>query len=136
MKLTFKKRTIYFALTYIGGRAYLAARNGVFGMLAVTAFMVNVAHAQTYQSGHITRVSYATNGVLIMLDAGPPTNCSGTPFGWMMMAPQYTAMISWVTGLWFQGTAASVQVTVYTTGIDGTGYCQINQIDTLNAGSG
>jgi hypothetical protein len=52
------------------------------------------------------------------------------------MASQYTAMISWVTGLWFQGTAASVQVTVYTTGIDGTGYCQINQIDTLNAGSG
>jgi hypothetical protein len=106
-------------------------------LLAAGMLMTSIAHAgATYQSGHITRVAYATNGVLIMLDAGPPTNCSATPYGWMMMAPQYTAMISWVTGLWFQGTAASVQVTLYTTGIDSTGYCQINQIDTLNAGSG
>jgi hypothetical protein len=106
-------------------------------LLAGGMLMTSIARAGAgYQSGHITRVSYAAGGVLIMLDTGPPTNCSGTPYGWMMIASQYTAMISWVTGLWFQGTAASVQVTVYTTGIDGTGTCQINQIDTLNAGSG
>ena len=49
------------------------------------------------QTGHITRVSYATTGVLIMLDVGPPTNFSATPYGWMMIAPQYTAMIAFVT---------------------------------------
>jgi len=90
--------------------------------------------ADTYQSGHITRVSYTTAGVLIMLDAGPPTNCSATPYGWMMIAPQYTAMSAFVTGLWFRGDAAAKQLAVYTSGIDGTGYCQINQIDTDSAG--
>jgi hypothetical protein len=118
-------------------RASLPIRRCVLGLLAMYALMLNPAHAGAgYQSGHISRVSYTTGGVLIMMDSGPPTNCSATPFGWMMIAPQYTALIAWVTGLWFQGTAASVQVTLYTAGIDGTGYCQISQIDTLSAGSG
>jgi hypothetical protein len=118
-------------------RTLIGIRKCIFGLLALSALTLSTAHAgATSESGHITRVSYTTTGVLIMLDAGPPTNCSATPYGWMMIAPQYTAMISWVTGLWFQGTATAVQVTLYATGIDGTGYCQISQIDTLNAGSG
>ena len=69
-----------------------------------------------------------------MMDTGPPTNCSATPYGWMMIAPQYTPMIAFVTGLWFRGDAAAKQLAVYTSGIDSTGYCQISQIDTEAAG--
>jgi hypothetical protein len=98
---------------------------------AVLAFSTVHADAQT---GHITRVSYTTAGVLIMMDTGPPTNCSATPYGWMMIAPQYTPMIAFVTGLWFRGDAAAKQLAVYTSGIDSTGYCQISQIDTEAAG--
>jgi hypothetical protein len=98
---------------------------------AVLAFSTVNADSQT---GHITRVSYITSGVLIMLDVGPPTNCSGTPYGWMMIAAPYTAMISFVSGLWFRGDAAAKQLAVYTSGIDGTGFCQISQIDTDAAG--
>src|ERR1700732_3990080 len=58
-------------------------------MAAVLAFAT--VHADN-QTGHITRVSYATTGVLIMLDTGPPASCSATPFGWMMIAAPYTAM--------------------------------------------
>jgi hypothetical protein len=98
---------------------------------AVLAFATVHADSQT---GHITRVSYTTAGVLIMLDTGPPASCSATPYGWMMIAAPYTAMISFVSGLWFRGDAAAKQLAVYTSGIDGTGYCQISQIDTEAAG--
>jgi hypothetical protein len=91
------------------------------------------AHADV-QSGHISRVAYTTVGVLIMLDTGPPASCSATPYGWMMIAAPYTAMISFVSGLWFRGDASAKQLAVYTSGIDSTGYCQISQIDTESAG--
>jgi hypothetical protein len=104
-------------------------------LLAAAALAFSTARAaDSNQTGHITRVSYITSGVLIMLDTGPPTNCSATPYGWMMIAAPYTAMIAFVTGLWFQGGAASTQLAVYTSGIDGTGYCQVSQIDTQSAG--
>jgi hypothetical protein len=86
------------------------------------------------QNGHISRVAYVTAGVLIMLDTGPPSSCAATPYGWMMISAPYTAMISFVSGLWFRGDAASKSLSVYTSGIDGTGYCQISQIDTGTAG--
>jgi hypothetical protein len=103
----------------------------------LAASMVACSSAQaadTYQSGHITRVSYTTAGVLIMLDTGPPTNCSATPYGWMMIATPYAAIISFVSGLWFRGDAAANQLVIYTSGIDSSGYCQITQIDTQSAG--
>jgi hypothetical protein len=116
-------------LQFLGRSKYLRA------LLATSVLAASSAQAADgNQTGHITRVSYATTGVLIMLDVGPPTNCTATPYGWMMIAAPYTAVISFVTGLWFRGDAAANQLTVYTSGIDGTGYCQINQIDTLSAG--
>jgi hypothetical protein len=102
-------------------------------VLVAAALSFATAHADS-QTGHITRVTYYANTVMIMMDVGPPTNCSSTPAGWMMIPASYTPMISFVSGLWFRGDAASKQLSVYTSGIDGTGYCQITQIDTLSAG--
>ena len=105
------------------------------GIIAACFLMLNDAHAaDTYQSGHISRVSYSSNVVLIRIDNVLPTNCSGTASGWMMIAAPYTGMIAFVTGLWFSGNAASTQVVVYTSPVDGSGFCQVTQIDTLSAG--
>jgi hypothetical protein len=105
----------------------------LFSLLATSMLVASSAQADAV-TAHITRVSYITTGVLIMLDTGPPTNCSGTPSGWMMIAAPYTAMIAFVSGLWFRGDAAAKPLVVYTSSIDGTGFCQISQIDTMSAG--
>lgn len=83
----------------------------------------------TYQSGHIVNVTFAGNYALIMLDTPLPDNCVGTPYGWMAVPESSKVMNAFVLGLWLRGDAAQTNVVVYTSGIDGSGYCQINQID-------
>lgn len=89
-----------------------------------------VGAADWYQSGRITNVTF-TDSVLIMLDTGVPTNCTGTPWGWMKIPAENKAMIAFVTGLWLRGDSASVTVVVYTTGLS-DGWCIVNQIDPPN----
>lgn len=104
------------------------------GLLAVAAgLMATNAYADAI-TGHITRVTYVTDHLMIMLDSGPPANCSATPFGWMMVAALNKPMAAWVTGLWMRGSASQVSIAVYTSGIDSTGFCQISQLDTNGAG--
>jgi hypothetical protein len=104
--------------------------------LAIDLLSTRPAYAyENYQVGHITRVSYVTSGILIMIDNAVPTNCTGTPYGWLMISSSSTSMMAFVTGLWMRGDAAQVSVTIYTGGIDSTtGYCQVGQIDTGTAG--
>jgi hypothetical protein len=97
------------------------------GLMATNAYAGNI-------TGHITRVTYVTDHLMIMLDSGPPADCSATPFGWMMVAAANKPMAAWVTGLWMRGTASQVAISVYTSGIDSTGFCQIYQLDTNGAG--
>lgn len=87
-----------------------------------------------YQLGHISRVSFVPNAVLIMLDNGIPTNCTGTPAGWLMISATSGPIVAFVTGLWMRGDAAQIQLAVYTSGIDSTSFCQVSQIDTQTAG--
>jgi hypothetical protein len=87
-----------------------------------------------YQFGHISRVSFVPNAVLIMLDNGIPTNCTGTPAGWLMINASSGPIVAFVTGLWMRGDASQIQLAVYTGGIDSTGFCQVSQIDTQTAG--
>ena len=87
-----------------------------------------------YQLGHISRVSFVPNAVLIMLDNGIPTNCTGTPAGWLMINASSGPIVAFVTGLWMRGDASQVQLVVYTGGIDSTSFCQVSQIDTQTAG--
>jgi hypothetical protein len=138
MKWISKKRT-FFSAVVLTTASYLNAydRRRLASLLAASALIAcNAQAADTYQSGHITRVSYATTRVLIMLDTGYRSTykllrdtvrldddcCTPNP------------IISFVSGLWFRGDAAVKQLAVYTSGIDGTGYCQINQIDAQTAG--
>jgi hypothetical protein len=106
------------------------------GLLITTAMLaaLPVHAADSYVVGYITRVSFAGDHIIIMVDAGVPTNCTGTPFGWMTVPDANKPMQAFVTGLWMRGDAASKQLAVYTTGIDSSGFCQISQIDTQSAG--
>jgi hypothetical protein len=97
--------------------------------------VIRPAHAQAnYVYGHINRVSFVPSAVLIMLDNGIPTNCAGTPAGWLMITASSGPIVAFVTGLWMRGDASQIQLVVYTSGIDSTGFCQVSQIDTQIAG--
>jgi hypothetical protein len=52
----------------------------------------------------------------------------------MMIPAANTPMISFVLGLWMRGDAAAKSLSIYTSGVDGGGYCQVSQIDTGTAG--
>lgn len=103
----------------------------------LTLLPMSQGQSQTYSSyatGHISRVSVEASDVVVMLDVGVPSNCTGTPFGWLMIKSSSAPLVAFVLGLWMRGDAAQKQLTVYTTGIDSSGYCQISQIDTGSAG--
>jgi hypothetical protein len=97
---------------------------------AIGLALNTVSNAQpTYNYGHITNVTFAGDTVMIMMDVGVPDNCIGTPYGWMIIPANYKSMSAFVLGLWMRGDLRQVGVTVYTTGRDSYGNCQINQID-------
>lgn len=83
--------------------------------------------ASTYLSGNIKNLTTTTQGLLIMLDTGLPDNCEGSPYGWMSVKQECSAMTSTTLALWIAGKRS---VTVYTSGIqNGSSFCVINQVD-------
>lgn len=49
---------------------------------------------------------------MIMVGAGLPDNCTGTPWGWMKIPATNEPMIAFFIGLWRRGDAATTFVTV------------------------
>jgi hypothetical protein len=96
----------------------------------VCAFWGHSAEAASgNQTGHIVSITTAPTGLLLMLDAGPPGLCSGTPFGWMSIAPSNSAMAALVLGLYLRGDLSTLEVTVYTSGaVDSAGFCSLTQV--------
>lgn len=117
-------------------RALWAKQWRVASAIATTVMLAaNPVHAaDSYQTGHITRVSYTADSLIIMLDSGPPTNCAGSAYGWMMVPAANKPMLAFVTGLWMRGDAAAESIVVYTNPTDSSGFCQISQLDTQSAG--
>jgi len=87
----------------------------------------STASANTnYKRGTISNLTSTTSGIMIMLDTGLPTFCEGTPYGWMFIKKEHTALISTVLAAWVSGKKTG---TVYVFDRNGTGYCEINQFD-------
>jgi hypothetical protein len=78
-----------------------------------------------YLGGNVSNMTTTAQGVYIMLDSGVPENCKGTPYGWMVIREANKTMAAAVLAMWASGRRGA---TVYTSGIDGTGYCIINQV--------
>lgn len=88
---------------------------------------------ESYQTGTITITITITNitttpeGVLLILDAGPPTNCTGTPYNWMLVPEANNTMVAAVFMMWMSGRR---RVTVYSASTyTGNGFCKIDQVD-------
>ncbi len=87
---------------------------------------------QGYLGGRITNTTFVNDAVFIMLDTGVTGNCTGTPFGWMIIRGSNRAMQGLVLSLRASGDIKTVPVVVYTDGIGSSGYCEINQIDPVD----
>ena len=92
----------------------------------------SVPAADAYLGGHINDVTFAGSDVMVRLDTGVPDNCTGTPFGWMLIPNSAKPMQAFVIGLWMRGDAAQTYAVVYTTAVSVGGYCIINQLDPVN----
>lgn len=99
-------------------------------LLGVTGVGVSAtARAEaTYLTGRITNVTSGAAGLLIMLDTGVPTNCTGASYNWMVIPEANKTMIAVALITWQnQGSA-----TVYTNTLDPNNGCVINQFDPVS----
>ena len=95
--------------------------------LALTIFTATTSNAaDTYVVGNITNVTSYPGGMLIMMDNGVPTNCIGTPSGWMLIRSENKTMIAMALTMLAMGKRNAA---VYTSGILSSGYCEIGQYD-------
>jgi hypothetical protein len=79
-----------------------------------------------YVTGNITQYTTTTDGVLLMVDAGPSANCKGTPYGWMLVPETNKTLVAMTLTAIANGKKA---VTLYTAGFTGTTpYCVVNQV--------
>lgn len=77
--------------------------------------------------GKISNLTAVKPGILVMLNNGMPDNCAGSPYGWMLIKQENTAITAVVLSAWALG---KTQGTIYTTGREnGTGYCLVSQFD-------
>ena len=91
---------------------------------------LNAVAATSHQAGDISNLTASTDGIMIKINNGLPDNCDGTPYGWMLVKQEHTALTSVVLAAWVSGNKAG---TVYTSGREnGTGYCLITQFDPSN----
>lgn len=88
---------------------------------------------ESYQYGYITNVTFGAQSTLIMLSAGVPNNCTGTPHGWMRIPDTAKSLQAFVLGLWMRGDIAQIPVMVYTSPAPSAGeMCIVTQVDPPN----
>lgn len=98
-------------------------------LVAVAVLISNSAYAfPNYSVGHIANVTFVNNDVLITLDVAKPDNCAGGN-GWLRISGDNKPMVAFVLGLWMRGDLSGPEVTIYTGGLDSSGYCLIGQLD-------
>ncbi|NOU49128.1 hypothetical protein HG263_00995 [Pseudoalteromonas sp. JBTF-M23] len=88
-----------------------------------------VIAAENYQSGKIKNITATTDGLMVMMDTRLPSNCEGTPYGWMLIEQKNTTIISVVLAAWASQAKSG---TIYTSGRPDGGYCLVIQFDPAN----
>ena len=83
--------------------------------------------AAEYLNGRINNITTTADGLMLTLDTGLPTWCTGTPYGWMFIPQAHKTMVATVLALWLSGAR---EVTVYVNPYSaGSGFCTVNQVD-------
>jgi hypothetical protein len=98
--------------------------------IACTLFF-NTANAQVntyYATGTLIDHTTNVNGLMIRLDVGTPTNCSGNL--WMIIPETNKTMMA--AALLAIAMNNRANMTVYTSGNGPTGYCNVTQLDPAN----
>ncbi|HET9645740.1 MAG TPA: hypothetical protein VFP68_20830 [Burkholderiaceae bacterium] len=97
-------------------------------MAAMVALAPIVASAADwYVHGTLSNITSTAEGLLVMLDSGTPTNCAGTPYGWMLIKEANKTMVATALTMWLSGQRA---VTIYTNPFSsGQSFCVVSQID-------
>lgn len=86
----------------------------------------SVRAADSYLTGTMTNITSSPSGLMLMLDTGVPTNCVGTPIGWLLVRESNKTMIASALLAWHSGNR---NVTVYTDNVVPGNFCVINQFD-------
>jgi len=97
----------------------------ILGLLSALTFSSPALPAADYAAGTIVNITSSAAGLFVMLNAAAPDNCAGTPYGWMRIPESAKTMIA-VTLI---SRIQNVPVVIYTSGIDSSGYCLVNQVD-------
>jgi len=93
----------------------------------VFVLVATFANAEShYISGTISNLTVTTQGIMIMVSGGLPDNCLGSPWGWMLIKQENTALTAVVLASWVKG---STQGTFYTSAAVSSRYCTVNQFD-------
>ena len=94
---------------------------------ALSMMSLNVLAASNHQNGSIENLTVSTSGIMIKLSSGLPDNCEGTPYGWLLVKQEHSALTSVVLAAWATGNSSA---TVYTAGREnGSGFCLVTQFD-------
>lgn len=93
-------------------------------ILALASTLANAADG--YLSGTMVDITSVSNGLMVRLDTGVPTNCTGTPYGWLTILETNKTMVALALLAWHSGNRV---VTVYTNPTPPGSWCTINQFD-------
>lgn len=103
------------------------AKNLLSLVLALASLsFVHAAQAGAYhQTGKIRDLSITNNGLLVKFEPALPDNCEDTPYGWMVVKQEDTALTSALLALWISDRLSG---TIYTKPPEnGTKYCSVSQ---------
>lgn len=81
---------------------------------------------QSHKWGTIGDITSVEGAILIRLDSGLPDNCTGSPWGWMIIPRKSKEIQATLMMFYAMGKRSG---TVYTSGRPDGGYCEINQWD-------
>jgi hypothetical protein len=95
-------------------------------LLIVTTGQSFAQSGADYVYGDISNYSSLVGGLLLMVDNGVPNNCSGTPYGWMIIADTDKAMLAMA---FMRINQENMGVTLYSNGTYYQGYCRVTQFD-------
>lgn len=92
-------------------------------LLFVSSYVVA---GPTYVSGAMSAITSIPQGLLVRIgNSVLPDNCSGSPYGWMLLPEANKTMVSTALAMWVSGNRSA---TLYSAGIDsGTGFCLLVQ---------
>jgi hypothetical protein len=97
-------------------------------LLTVTSLLSSVSAVAQSTNGHITAITSSVNGLMIMTDGPLPSNCTGTPFNWLLIPEGNRTMVALTMGVFLTSGFNGELLSVYTSGIGTGGFCIVSQV--------